>query len=247
MVVKYKRHLIIGAGVVGKATGQFLESHGQFVFYNDIDENKLKDCKNISYSKTGYDFYWICTHEKNVKDALYGIKKDSNIIVRSTVAPNDITLYEELFDFEHIAHVPEFLTEANAIDDEFKIDRFVIGVNDVDYGEYIGLLLSTMKDNIYICNTHASSLIKLTANAWLSTQISFWNDMYDLYENYHVQKQYVADVVTKDERISKYGSKMMHKPFGGMCLPKDINTLISLSPFYPLPTLKGVKATNDRL
>ena len=246
--MKYSTHLIIGAGVVGKATGKFLEAHGQTVWYNDIDKTKLQDCQRISYSKTGYSFYWICTHEKDVEEALDGLPKDGNIIVRSTIKPNDIEKYEYLFGFKHIAHIPEFLTEANAIDDEFKIDRFIIGTTDVEYGEYIGFFLSTMKDNIYICTSQASSLIKLTANAWLSTQISFWNDMYELYGKYDVQKQYIADAVAKDERISTYGNKMIHKPFGGMCLPKDINTLINISqPDLPFITLRSVRATNDRL
>jgi len=126
------KHIIIGSGVIGRATGELLEAHKQDVCYNDINSDLMKkmkkDGKNVENNiNNEYDLYWICTAEWNVSDVLKSIeKKESRIVIRSTIKPYDIILYKNKYKFEHIAHVPEFLREKTALSDIFDSDRILL-------------------------------------------------------------------------------------------------------------------------
>lgn len=233
------KHVIVGSGVVGCATGEYLEAHGHDVVYNDINDDiinallkKGKKCAN--YVPKNADLYWICTNEWHVLDAIETIPKKENIVIRSTIPPGYVKNFSKKYHIKNICHVPEFLTEANSIDDEFSSDRAIVGSYNVDFADKVASIFHGNGRIVHICSPEESSLIKLTANAWLSCQISFWNEMYELYDNFDVDKQFIADRVSDDDRISTYGTKMLYKPFGGACLPKDMNTMQRLFLWYGL-------------
>ena len=231
-------HIIIGAGVIGKATGEYLEARNEKVFYFDKNKeicNQLqKEGKLVTYDikmtnlENCIDYFWICTAEwdvDTVMDIVHTEVFGPKFVIRSTISPDKAKEYITNYDLR-FAHVPEFLREKTATEDIFNSDRVVIGCtckrieNDLKrifYGE-----------KIITCTPIESSLIKLIANAWLAMQISFWNDMYKLIKKYHTNPQLIANAVTLDKRISKYGSAMIHKPFGGFCFPKDTKTLLQL-------------------
>lgn len=229
------KHIIIGSGVIGKATGTLLEAHKQDVSYNDIElevMDKLgSEGKKVEmHINRDYDLYWICTAEWHVPDVLKRIKnKDAKIVIRSTIKPYDITIYKNKYHFEHIAHIPEFLREKTALSDIFNKDRIVIGTTDFVMQMILTKVLMDCDAPKIFCTPQESSLIKLTANAWLAMQISFWNEIKKLSDTYDdVNPQLVANAVALDHRISKYGSNMIGRPFGGFCFPKDSKSLANV-------------------
>ena len=237
-------HLIIGKGTVGKATGTWLESHNESVFYYDKDKSKSQ----IKKITDEYDIYWICTPENEALKMVLNLRTMDikNIIIRSTITP----FQAKTILHTSAIHLPEFLKENTALDDTFDTDRVVIGVSE----HRNDFLIKFIKDlyvgkPIIITDIITSSLIKLIANAWLSTQISFWNEIRKIVTEYGANPQLVADAVTMDKRISKYGSKMLGKPFGGKCLPKDLNHLLEEFKYNKLESylLKAVKVVNDEL
>ena len=226
------KNIIIGSGVIGRATGEMLEAYGHDVVYNDINTDTVKklkeDGKNVELNiKHDYDLYWICTAEWNVEEVINTIKECSpKIVIRSTIKPHEVEMYEGKYGVS-IAHIPEFLRQKTAIDDIFDSDRIIIGTNDT---EMVILLHSIFKghlnEKIYTCTPEESAIAKLIANAWLAMQISFWNEMKRLCDTIdYVSPQLVANMVTADRRISKYGSNMIGKPFSGFCFPKDTKSL----------------------
>lgn len=219
------KHLIIGAGVVGKATGIFLEAHNEEVWYHDNNLVVLEKFKNICPKlKRDFDVYWICTPEWSIDDVLGKLKKYDNIIIRSTIRP-DIDLNK----FNSIAHIPEFLREKTAINDIFNSDRTVVGIKDDSDILKVFISMVFYPNKLYFCSIEESALIKLIANGWLALQISFWNEVQALCKSFKdVDPQFVSDIVTMDKRISKYGSNMIAKPFAGFCFPKDTRTLEAL-------------------
>ena len=250
------RHLIIGSGTVGYATGVWLESNNEEVIFNDINKSLLVSLLSKGHhitnnpTEANVHIIWICTHEKYVDSILSDYKNTNKIVViRSTTLPGTIDELSSKYKIYHIAHVPEFLRESTSIDDIFNPDRVIIGTNCVDTKNKLLPLYKSISVPI-ICTTPVESeLIKLIANSWLSTQITFWNEIYSLLTKFNVNPQEVANAVTLDKRISNYGSKMIHKPFSGMCLPKDLVSIINVFKKKKVNTtfFTSIKESNDKL
>jgi len=253
------KHIIIGAGVVGKATGIWLEANNEAVYFYDKDENKVKQLEEQNYKTTTnindlFDFYWICTAEWNVPDVLksldFQLRNTKTIIVRSTTLPGQCINMQKKYYCSKLIHMPEFLRESTSIDDVFVPDRIIIGTKDEKYVSSLLKLLTKTFPNIPIIVTSltSSELIKQTSNAWLSVQISFWNEINKLCKKLNINPQEIANACTLDHRISAYGSKMIGDPFSGFCLPKDIISLIktfeeqNIEPIL----LKAVVNVNDK-
>ena len=242
-------HLIIGCGTVGNATGAWLEANSEEVFYTDIDKSKLNKLeekgKKItkSYTEKQFDLYWICTPEWEVEKVLKKIPITNKVIVRSSTIPGTL----DRIDYKELVHVPEFLKQRTALSDTFNPDRIIIGGkgNFTHFLVYDFLKETYPNKPIFATTLIQSEMIKLVSNAWLSTQISFWNEIYKICNKHNINPQYISDLVTLDKRISKYGSNMINQPFGGFCLPKDLNNLISISDKSIL--LKAVKKVNEEM
>lgn len=229
------KHLIVGAGVVGLTTGTFLEANGEDVWYCDKNLNlieksdKSKWVISLNYKTvSSFGVFWFCTPETAVegiiKQLSLRIRKSKMIIVRSTTIPGTLKKLQDKYKIEYLFHIPEFLREATSIEDTFNPDRIVIGGDDCGW---VTPFFKSLHCPIVTTNLTTSELIKQISNAWLSTQISFWNEIKELCDAYKVNSQEVANAVTLDKRISKYGSIMSGEPFRGKCLPKDLNNLIS--------------------
>ena len=238
------KHLIIGSGTVGKATGIFLQAHNEEVIFNDIDttllDSLLKEGHSITTTpkQTDAHIIWICIHENKVDDILSEYKHtQKTIVIRSTTPPGTTEILSGKYQIFKIAHIPEFLREATSIDDIFNPDRIIIGTQNIDTRNQLLPLFKSLSCPIICTTPTESELIKLIANNWLSTQISFWNDIHKLLKKNNLNAQRIVNVVTLDKRISKYGTRMTGNPFSGMCLPKDLDTLLN---FFEKSDLKSV-------
>ncbi|MFV0533337.1 MAG: UDP-glucose dehydrogenase family protein [Cumulibacter sp.] len=123
---------------------------------------------------------------------------------------------------------PEFLREGYAVKDTIEPDRIVIGVEAGANGERAANLLrevyhtAVATDTPYIVTDLATAeLVKVAANAFLATKISFINAMAEIAEVVGADVTDLADAIGHDERI---GRKFLGAGvgFGGGCLPKDI-------------------------
>ena len=261
------QHIIIGSGTIGKATGLFLEANGFDVTYCDCDEgvlerlgrkNKINNISALENTKTS-QVYWICTAEWDVKEVVSDIRhlskyiKDAMItdpvIIRSTMPIGETEALIEEYKIALVAHIPEFLRQKTANQDVFNEDRIICGLKDNRMKEVVEkIFYSTMKKIVYTTITE-SEIIKYTSNCWLATQISYWNEINKICNVYKVNKQKVANAVTLDHRISRYGSQMTGEPFVGFCFPKDIKAFIMKFKENNIdPTLlKAVVKVNEEL
>jgi len=123
-----------------------------------------------------------------------------------------------------VAWNPEFLREGTAIEDTLRPDRLVFGV-DSESSEKVLLEVygSLLEDGIpYITTDLATSeMVKVAANSFLATKISFINAMAEICEVANADVQTLSRALGYDERI---GSRFLNAGlgFGGGCLPKDI-------------------------
>jgi len=127
----------------------------------------------------------------------------------------------------HLVWNPEFLREGFAVQDTLRPDRVVLGaLHDVD----VTLLKEVYADALanetpLIVSDYATAeLVKVAANAFLATKISFINAFADLADVVGADVSTLADAIGHDTRI---GRRFLNAGigFGGGCLPKDIRAL----------------------
>ncbi|RWR24917.1 UDP-glucose/GDP-mannose dehydrogenase family protein [Agrococcus lahaulensis] len=125
-----------------------------------------------------------------------------------------------------LAWNPEFLREGFAVEDTLAPDRLVYGVADGDDAAVAALdavyarILERGTDRLVV-NYATAELVKVSANAFLATKISFINAMAELSESVGADVTQLADAIGLDARI---GRRFLNAGlgFGGGCLPKDI-------------------------
>lgn len=126
---------------------------------------------------------------------------------------------------------PEFLREGFAVSDTLSPDRLVYGIAPGDDG------LVSVLDEVYrpivdrgtprlVMDFATAELVKVAANSFLATKISFINAMAEIAEVTGADVTALADAIGYDERI---GRRFLNAGigFGGGCLPKDIRGFMS--------------------
>ncbi|WP_454043162.1 UDP-glucose dehydrogenase family protein [Cellulosimicrobium sp. Marseille-Q8652] len=155
-----------------------------------------------------------------------------------------------------LAWNPEFLREGFAVKDTLHPDRLVYGVPGAEAGERAVAQL----DEVYavplsehtprvVTDYPTAELVKVAANSFLATKISFINAMAELCEETGADVTRLADAIGYDDRI---GRKFLNAGlgFGGGCLPKDIRAFMArageLGADQAVAFLKEIDAINTR-
>ncbi|MBZ5719913.1 MAG: UDP-glucose/GDP-mannose dehydrogenase family protein [Acidobacteriia bacterium] len=132
-----------------------------------------------------------------------------------------------------VASNPEFLQEGRAVEDFFRPDRIVIGVESERAQQLLESIYRPLKRPILVTDLNTAELIKHAANAFLSTKISFINMVSDVCEAVGADVVKVAQGIGMDSRI---GSQFLKAGigFGGSCFPKDVRAFIHLAETHGL-------------
>lgn len=167
---------------------------------------------------------------------------------------------------------PEFLREGYAVDDTVRPDRLVFGfapgrrdgepaAGGSPDRDAVGASLAEMAlrevyadpiaagSPVVVCDYATAELVKVAANAFLATKISFINAMADVCEPTGADITVLADAIGHDPRI---GRRFLNAGlgFGGGCLPKDIRAFMArageLGVGEALTFLREVDAINYR-
>jgi UDPglucose 6-dehydrogenase len=123
-----------------------------------------------------------------------------------------------------LAWNPEFLREGYAVQDTLHPDRLVFGVQSDWAAKQLTAVFRPILDQgtpLVIADLATSELVKVAANSFLATKISYINAMAEVCEATGADVNVLATALGYDSRI---GSRFL-KPglgFGGGCLPKDI-------------------------
>jgi UDPglucose 6-dehydrogenase len=127
-----------------------------------------------------------------------------------------------------LAWNPEFLREGFAVQDTQHPDRIVIGVEDGRAEKQLRDFFAPMIDAgvpLVVTDYATAELVKVAANAYLATKISFINAMAEVCDATGADVIDLADALGYDDRI---GRRFLNAGigFGGGCLPKDIRAFI---------------------
>jgi UDPglucose 6-dehydrogenase len=155
------------------------------------------------------------------------------IVMKSTVPVGTGESIKRIFaeqgkeGFRYVS-CPEFLKEGSAVSDFLEPDRVVVG-DDGDWaGDAVVELYAPLDAPLVRTDIASAEMIKLAANAFLATKISFINEIANVCEVTGANVTEVARGIGLDDRI---GPKFLQAGvgFGGSCFPKDVSALKQLA------------------
>lgn len=157
------------------------------------------------------------------------------VVGKSTVPAGTAAHMEELLqkltpnkDVE-LAWNPEFLREGFAVDDTLRPDRLVFGVHSDWAEQQLRAAFAPVIEAgtpVVVTDFATAELVKVAANSFLATKISFINAMAEVCEVTGGDVTMLAEAIGYDQRI---GHRFLRAGlgFGGGCLPKDIRAFIA--------------------
>jgi UDPglucose 6-dehydrogenase len=175
--------------------------------------------------------------EASVTGLTHHLTRKALIVGKSTVPVGTADWIEQLVAKHttpdlgiEVAWSPEFLQEGFAVEDVLRPNRIVVGVktewaNGMLYAAHKGVFdLAATEDRevpLVVTDFATAELVKVAANAFLATKISFINAMAEVCEVAGGDVTQLAKAIGYDPRI---GNRFLQAGvgFGGGCLPKDI-------------------------
>ncbi len=141
---------------------------------------------------------------------------------------------------------PEFLSEGRAVEDFVHPDRIVIGSFDQLSGDRVAALYDGFEAPVVRTSVASAEMIKLAANAFLATRISFINEIANVSEAVGANVDEVAYGMGLDRRI---GTSYLNPGigYGGSCFPKDVSflKLLAGNSGYHFQLVSAVIEVND--
>jgi UDPglucose 6-dehydrogenase len=155
------------------------------------------------------------------------------VVMKSTVPVGTGEKVRAELDTRGLAQVgyvsnPEFLAEGNAIRDFMQPDRVVVGSFDATDGARVADLYAGVETSILQTDVASAEMIKLAANAFLTTRVSFINEIANVCELVGADVEDVARGVGLDHRLGPHFLRA-GVGWGGSCFGKDVSALKQLA------------------
>ena len=173
------------------------------------------------------------------------------VVMKSTVPVGTGLRVRERLDARGMTNVgyvanPEFLAEGTAVEDFRTPDRVVVGAFDPGDADRVVELHRGIETEVVRTDVASAELVKLAANSFLSTRISFINEIANVCELVGADVVDVAKGVGLDHRLGPHFLRA-GIGFGGSCFPKDVTALKQLAgnSGYPFLLLQAVWEVNE--
>jgi len=234
---------IVGQGFVGTATYEGLKEHFQVYTYDKFLEDK-SSCPDMKDLCKKAKIVFVCLPTPMKKDGscdlsilekvvteIDSYKLDNIIVVKSTIPPGTTQRFNKSCDNVQVVFNPEFLTEANYIEDFKNQNRIIIG-GPRPASTIVKNMFRKVFQEVPIIKTGSDTAesVKYFINTFLATKVSFSNEFKQICDKVDVDYDKVVEYALYDKRL---GRSHFSTPgpdgrsgFGGSCFPKDINALI---------------------
>ena len=256
---------IIGQGFVGNAIYQKFKNYFDVHTY-DLDKSKSNDTKeNVIHQQ----YLFLCLPTPMNTDGSCNVdiierelenidliadnhEVVKTVVIKSTISPGTTEKWNKKYEALNIVFNPEFLTEANAVEDFNNQNRIILGGPRPATTE-LRRLYSKVFPKAHIIKTDSThaEMVKYLTNSLLATKVSFANEIYQVCEKLNIDYDKVVEYATLDDRLGKSHWNVPGPDgdfgFGGHCLPKDLSALIYLAMNLDTETnvLNAVEETND--
>jgi UDPglucose 6-dehydrogenase len=227
----------------------FFEPGLEELLLQEVKSGRLKFSTDFADAKD-CDIHFICVGTPQQQNSLAAdlkyvdaavdaiaphAKSGSLVVGKSTVPVGTATRLAkrlaELGSLAELAWNPEFLREGFAVEDTLRPNRLVVGVTSDRAEELLKVAYKPLLDNAVPwirADLPTAELVKVAANSFLATKISFINAMAEICEATGGDVTVLAKAIGYDPRI---GSRFLQAGigFGGGCLPKDIRAFMARS------------------
>jgi UDPglucose 6-dehydrogenase len=237
---------VVGQGFVGSAVREGMQNYFEVLAY-DKDPNKFSNVDGIADIVSKAEVIFVCVPtpmrksgecdlsilrtavaDIDTKCALEGVKRI--IVIKSTIPPGTTEQLDSEFRHVHVTFNPEFLTEANAVEDYKNQNRIIVG-GDRPWTSRVKQIFSKAFPEVPIIKTSATiaETIKYVTNTFLTVKVSYANEIYQLCQGLGIDYDKVIEYARYDARL---GNSHWSVPgpdgdfgYGGHCFPKDIAAL----------------------
>jgi UDPglucose 6-dehydrogenase len=218
----------------------------------DVPELLARNAERLTYTldvsevADGADFLFVCVDTPptysgdadlsrvwTVIDELPRLDQRTVLVMKSTVpvgTGEKVRVGLDARGLDNVGYVsnPEFLAEGRAVADFMKPDRIVIGAFEEADGDAVESLYEALDAPVVRCDVNSAEMIKLAANAFLMTRISFINEIANVCELTGADVTKVAEGVGLDHRLGPHFLRA-GIGYGGSCFPKDSLALKQLA------------------
>ena len=202
--------------------------------HTDIVESVIKEIDEVSMG-------WNEVYRKDNKPI---------IVIKSTVPPGTTDRLHRKYKGVDVIFNPEFLTEMNFLEDFKNQSRIILG--GIRRGtNKLRQIYSRVFPHATIVKTSATyaEMVKYFVNCFLATKVSFANEMKIVCDKIGIDYDKVVEYATYDERLGKSHWAVPGPDgdlgFGGHCLPKDTQALVSR--YEDMILLETVIWVNDKV
>jgi UDPglucose 6-dehydrogenase len=225
---------------------------GEVPFHEDkLPELLASNADRITYTLeaedvSGCEFLFVCVDTPptysgdadlsrvwTVVDELPELEGHPIVVMKSTVpvgTGEKVRVGLDQRGLEHVGYAsnPEFLAEGRAIDDFMNPDRIVVGAFEAEDADAVAGLYASLDAKVVRTDVNSAEMIKLAANAFLMTRISFINEIANVCEATGADVVAVAEGVGLDRRLGPHFLRA-GIGYGGSCFPKDSLALKQLA------------------
>ncbi|MDO8619384.1 MAG: hypothetical protein Q7R49_05595 [Candidatus Daviesbacteria bacterium] len=235
---------IIGYGFVGQAVANGFNtasvSKDQILYYD-----KFKEGTSLEEVIKASEFIFVClptpmkANESGIdlsiiEESMAEVTKhtdntDKILIIKSTVTPGTTAKLQEKYPKSQFAFNPEFLTEANFLEDFLNASRTIIGTTNDLVSRRLAVIYKQRfpKTTVYQTDPTTAEAVKYFANAYLSMKVTFANYFYDYCQKIGIKYEEVKKMAAADPRIvDSHLDVTTVRGFGGKCFPKDLVALM---------------------
>jgi len=237
------------------------------VFSRNVQEfvtscEKIKDFSNVYFVCLPTPMYEDGSADLSIVEGvltqLAAIPGDRTAVVKSTVPPGSTEKWNKKFNEQGLFVIfnPEFLTEANAVDDMRNQNRIILG-GPRPWINTVKQVFQTAFPKVPLIKTSSTTaeMVKYVTNNFLTVKVSFANEMYQVcnaLDNSGLNVDYdkVVEYVKYDSRLGSSHWSVPgpdgHHGYGGSCFVKDINAMICVANQLDVdtPTMDGAWKKN---
>lgn len=229
----------------------FTATHDATGIYTDADVVIIATPTNYDVASGKFD-------TASVESSIRAVRQQNEsvpIIIKSTIPIKFTQNMRQQFAQagqadEQIFFMPEFLREGQALYDNLHPSRIIVGANENqrDFAEALMALYQQASESeevscLLMPPTEAEA-VKLFANSYLATRISFFNELDSFAENHQLNSESIITGVGLDPRIGQHYNNPSFG-YGGYCLPKDTQQLKANYEGIPANIIHAVVDANN--